>query len=57
MVQGKYVNGKWRYRDFDDRKVWHDTFPPTEYQLEDKDLFINFDSLDNSVSDYIYDSP
>ena len=57
MVQGKYVNGKWRYRDFDDRKVWHDTFPPTEYQIDDKDLFINFDSLDNSLSDYIYDSP
>lgn len=53
-VQGKYVNGKWRYRDPDDKKIWHDTFPPIEYAMDDADLYLNFESLDDSLSDAMY---
>ena len=53
-VQGKYVNGKWRYKDPDAKSVWHDTFPPQEYELDATELFLNFEILDNSLSDLMY---
>ena len=56
-VEGKYVNGAWKYRDENDKKIWHDTFPPITYKLDPEELFINFETLDNSLSEYIYDSP
>ena len=53
-VQGKYVNGKWKYRDPEDKKVWHDTFPLQQYAIDDDDLYLNFETLDNSLSDLMY---
>ena len=53
-AQGKFVNGKWRYRDPDEKGKWHDTFPPQEYELDPSDLFLNFEILDNSLSDLMY---
>ena len=53
-AQAKYVNGKWRYRDTSEKATWHDTFPPQEYELDPAELFLNFEVLDNSLSDMMY---
>lgn len=53
-AQGKYVNGKWRYRDPEDKKVWHDTFPPRTYEMDPSELFLNFETLNDSLSDVMY---